>query len=127
MATASAPLIATTELPMPKVQDFTRTYRGGTLMMANGLIFHDLVDEDPQHTIRVRWEYLDATELATVKAAYALIKDTTQFYTPVEGDALLYAVTRPENGSMSITTVVTAGGELAYHVEFEMIESDDAL
>jgi hypothetical protein len=120
MAVATVPTLGATTLPVPKEQSYTLTYRGGTLAMADGSIVHDLVDATARHLFRLRWELLTATELATVKTAYAGVKDATASYKSIEN--VTYTVTRPDGGEMTVDPVVTAAGDVKFNVTIELIE-----
>lgn len=120
MATATTPVLAGYNLPQPKEQSYTMQFRGGTLAMADGSIVHDLVDVTVRHLFRLRWEYLNATQLATIKTAFGAIKDTTASYTSIEN--VTYTVTRPDGGEMAITPEVVAGGEIEFHVTLDLVE-----
>ena len=121
MAVASTPTLGAVALPIPKSQDYTREYRGGTLDMASGKVVHDLIDTSGRHVFRLRWEYLTAAEKTTITTQWDALKNATATYTDVEGNS--YTVTQPEVGAkFDVAIEVTAAGELAYHVGLELRE-----
>jgi hypothetical protein len=120
MAVATIPSLGGTTLPPPKEQHQRRTYRGGTLMMADGSIVHDLTDNTVRHIFRLEFVYLNNAQLGTVAAAWDAIKNTTATYVSIRGGS--YEVTRSDGGEMDVTAVVTAGGDIKFHVSFELIE-----
>lgn len=120
MATATTPTLGGVSLPIPKEQSYARLFRGGTLMMADGSIVHDLVDTTVRYRFRLRWEYLTATEKGTIQTQWDAIKNATATYLSVENAS--HTVTQPEGAEMDVQVEVTAGGELAYHVSLELLE-----
>jgi len=99
---------------------YTRIQRGGTLIMASGKIVHDLVDNTARHRCRLRWSYLTNTELGVVQTAWDAIKASTATYVSVRSTS--HTVTRPEGGELEVVPVVTAGGDLKFHVAMELQE-----
>jgi hypothetical protein len=120
MAVATIPVLGAVTLPPPKEQNYTRLYRGGTLAMADGSLVHDLVDATARHQFRLRWEFLTNTQLNTVVSAWDAIKNTTAVYLSIRGTN--HTVTRPEDGELAVTPVVTAGGDVKFHVSMELVE-----
>lgn len=121
MATATTPTLGGVALAMPKSQDYTRAYRGGTLDMADGSIVHDLVDSSARSLFRLRWEYLTAAEFTVIQTQWDAIKNTTATYVSVTNTS--HTVTQPEVGAgLDVALEVTAAGELAYHVSLELKE-----
>lgn len=121
MAVATAPSLGGTTLAPPKEQNFNRLYRGGTLSMANGAIVHDLVDLTPRHAFKLRWEFISAAQFNTIVGAWDAIKNATATYVTVTGSS--YVVTQPENAQLDITLVTIAGGQIAYHVAMDLVET----
>lgn len=120
MALATIPTLGGTALPPPKEQNYTRLYRGGSLQMANGKLVHDLVDATARHSFSLRWEYINNTQLGTITTAWDAIKNATAVYVSVRNTS--HTVTRPEDGELDVTPVVTGGGDLKFHVSMELIE-----
>jgi len=120
MATASTPTLGGVSLPMPAEQDYWREYRGGTLEMADGSIVHDLVDTTPRHHFRLRWNFATSTQKSTIQTRWDAIKDTTATYVSIEG--VSYTVTQPEGAKLDIKPVVTAGGDIKFHITMELVE-----
>jgi hypothetical protein len=120
MAAATIPSLGGTPLPVPKEQPYRRFYRGGTLMMADGSIVHDLVDNVARHSFSLRWEYKTNAELTTIANAWDAIKNTTATYVSVRNTS--HTVTQPDGAELSITPVVTGGGDLKFHIEMELVE-----
>jgi hypothetical protein len=120
MAAATIPTLGGVALPAPKAQDYTRLYRGGSLVMANGKTIHDLVDATARHKFALRFEYINNTQLGTITTAWDAIKNATATYVSVRNTS--HTVTRPEDGELDITPVVTGGGDLKFHVSMELIE-----
>src|SRR4030095_911219 len=120
MAIATVPSLGGTALPVPKEQPYRRFYRGGTLQMADGSIIHDLVDNVARHSFRLRWEYKTNTELTTIQNAWDPIKTTTATYVSVRIPS--HTVTQPDGADLSVTPVVTAAGDLKFHIEMELVE-----
>lgn len=120
MAIATVPSLGGTALPAPKAQDYTRLYRGGSLQMANGKTVHDLVDATARHRFTLRFEYISNTQLNTITTAWDAIKNATATYVSVRNTS--HTVTRPEDGELDVTPVVTVAGDLKFHVSMELIE-----
>ena len=120
MAVATLPVLGGTTLPPPKSQDYTRLYRGGSLIMADGSIVHDLTDATARRHFRLRWILLDDTDLTTVTNAWDTIKNATAPYISVRNT--LHTVTRPEDGEMEVEIVLAAGGHLRFNVTLELVE-----
>lgn len=121
MAVATTPTLGGVSLPIPKEQAYGRFYRGGTLEMADGSIVHDLVDSTVRYKFRLRWEYLTATQKGTIQTQWDAIKNTTATYVSVENTS--HTVTQPDVGTeLDVTVVVTAAGELKFHVGMELLE-----
>ena len=120
MAVATIPKLGATTLPPPSEQDYTTEYRGGSLQMADGSIVIDLVDATARYRFMLRWKLLTKTQKDALLTAYATIKNTTAVYTSIENTT--HTVTRPDGGAPKITPVVTAGGDIKYNVEFDLIE-----
>lgn len=120
MATATTPTLGGTTLPMPTEQSYEPEYRGGTLNMADGSIVHDLVDTTARYTFHLKWTLLTATEKNTILTAYAGIKNTTATYVSIENAS--HTVTRPEGGKPRVTPRVTAGADIKFDVELDLIE-----
>jgi hypothetical protein len=120
MAVATIPTLGGTALPAPKEQSSKTAYRGGTLIMADGSIVHDLVDPTPRFTFHLEWVYLNVTQLGTLQTAFASIKDTTAVYVSIRNTS--HTVTRTDGGEMSVTPVVTGGGDIKFNVSFDLIE-----
>jgi hypothetical protein len=55
-----------------------------------------------------------------VAGAWDAIKNTTATYLSIRGGS--YEVTRSDGGEMEVTPVVTAGGDIKFHISFELIE-----
>jgi len=120
MAVATIPTLGGVALPAPKSQDYTRLYRGGSLQMANGKIIHDLIDNTARHAFNLRFEFINNTQLGTITTAWDAIKNATATYVSVRNTS--HTVTRPEDGELDVTPVVTAGGDVKYHVSMDLIE-----
>jgi hypothetical protein len=120
MAVATVPVLGGTTLPAPKEQPYRRIYRGGTLIMADGSIVHDLVDATARHLFRLEFVYLTATQLGTVQTAWDAIKNTTATYVSIRNTS--HTVTRPDGAELEIVPVVTAGGDIKFNVTMELIE-----
>lgn len=120
MATATTPTLGGTSLSMPTEQSYEVEYRGGTLKMADGSIVHDLVDTTARYVFRLKWTLRTATQKNAILTAYAGIKNATATYVSVENAS--HTVTRPEGGTPKVTPVVTAGGEIKFDVEIDLIE-----
>lgn len=120
MATATQPSLGGNSLPMPDSQTYEILYRGGTQEMADGSIVHDLVDGTGRYLFHLTWLLLNATELSTLKTAFASIKNATATYVSIENSS--HTVTRVNDGRMNVTPRVTAQGEIAFDVSFDLIE-----
>ena len=120
MAVATLPVLGGTTLPPPQSHDYTRLYRGGTLIMASGRIIHDLTDATPRHRFRLSFIFLSATQLNTLHSAYDAIKNATATYTDIR--AITYTVTRPDGGELDVQAAVVANGEIRYNVTMELVE-----
>jgi hypothetical protein len=120
MAVATIPVLGGTTLPAPKEQSYRRLYRGGTLMMADGSIVHDLTDATARHWFRLEWVYLTSTQLTTIQTAFDGIKNATAIYTSIRN--MTHTVTRTDGGELEITPVVTAAGDIKYNVTMELVE-----
>ena len=120
MAVATIPVLGAYTLPAPKEQNYTRFFRGGTLVMASGKIVHDLVDTSPLHSFSLRWEFLTEGQLNTIIVAWEVIKNATALYTSINGN--IHQVTQPDGAVLDIQPVVTAGAQIRYHVSMELVE-----
>lgn len=120
MAVATIPTLGGTALPPPRDQSYTRLYKGGSLIMADGSVVHDLTDATARHSFRLEWVYLSATQLTTVQNAFDSIKNTTAVYVSIRNTS--HTVTRPDGGDLEVTPVVTAGGDIKFNVSMELVE-----
>lgn len=120
MAIATVPTLGGTTLPMPYEQGVRRQYRGGQLQMADGSIVIDLVDATARHRFSLGFRQITSTELDAIRTGWAAIKNTTATYVSIEN--ISYTVTQPDGASLSWTPVVTAGGEILYNAEMDLIE-----
>jgi hypothetical protein len=120
MAVATLPILGGVTLASAKEQNYKRTYRGGTLQMANGQLVRDLVDPFARHSWRLRWEFITAAQLANIQAAWDGITVAAASFTTMTGTT--YQVIQPDNAELEITLVVTAGGDIKYHVAMELVE-----
>lgn len=120
MAVATIPTLGGSTLPPPKSQDYKRLYKGGSLVMADGSIVHDLVDATARHSFRLEWVLLNATQLTTVQTAFDGIKNTTATYVSIRNTS--HTVTRPDGGELEVTPVVTGGGDIKFNVTMELVE-----
>lgn len=120
MATATTPTLGGTTLPMPVSQEYEPEYRGGALEMADGSIVHDLVDTTARYRFRLKWILLTQTQKNTILTAYAGIKNTTATYVSIENAS--HTVTRPPEGKPKVTPRNTAGADIKFDVELELLE-----
>jgi len=120
MAAATIPTLGATTLPAPKEQGYKRFYRGGTLTMADGSIVHDLTDATARHSFSLRWEYQTSAQLNTIQSAWDAIKNATATYVSVRNTS--HVVTQPDGAQLEVTPVVTALGDLKFHVSMELVE-----
>jgi hypothetical protein len=120
MAPATIPSLGGTTLPPPKSQDYKRFYRGGVLNMADGSLVHDLVDATARHRFTLRWEYRTNADLTTIQTAWDAIKNTTATYVSVRNTS--HTVTQPDSATLDVTPVVTAGGDLKFHIQLDLVE-----
>ena len=121
MAVASSIKLGGVTLPSPKEQTYRRFYRGGVLMMANGAIVTDLVDNTPRHKFHLSFTYCTQAELDTITTQWDAIKNATATYTNIRN--VNFTVTQPDNADMSVTPVVTAGGDIKYNIELDLEET----
>lgn len=120
MATMTTVSLAGTSLPAPAAARRRGGYRGGTLVMADASIVHDLVDTTRRHTFELEWHLITATQLNAIRTAFGAVKDTTGALTWIDGAN--YTVTRPEGGELEDEAVVTAGGDIKYNASLSLIE-----
>jgi len=120
MAVATIPTLGGVTLPPPKDQPYKRLYRGGSLQMADGSIVHDLTDATARHSFRLEWVYLSSTQLTTVQTAFDGIKNATAVYVSIRNTS--HTVTRPDDGELEVTPMVTGDGDIKFNVSMDLVE-----
>lgn len=120
MAVATIPSLGGITLPSPREQPYRRMYRGGTLLMADGSIVHDLTDNTARHSFHLSFILLTLTQLTTVTTQWDAIKNTTATYISIRGQS--FTVTQPDGATLDVTPVVTAGGDIKFNVEMDLEE-----
>jgi hypothetical protein len=90
----SAPTLAGSTLAAPQRYNISRTYRGGTSVMADGSLSTDLVSTTAKRVWELGWDWLTDAQRTTLEAAFDAIKDASGTFVDVSGTS--YTVTLDE-------------------------------
>jgi len=100
----SAPTLAGTTLPSPKVYKRRRTYRGGRTIKANGQMVTDMISTTAKHDFEMAWSALTANEFAAVRTAFDALKNSSGTFVDIYGTT--YTVTlHPDQAELADESV----------------------
>lgn len=100
--------LAGQSLAAPQSYKSTRTYRGGTSVMADGSLVTDLVSTTVKRIWVIGWELLTDAQRTTLETAFDALKDATGTF--VDKDGTSYTVTLDEGAPELECEAVKAAG-----------------
>lgn len=116
----SAPVLGSYTLPIPSGYEQEDAPRGASVQLANGDIGWDLVSTN-KRVFRLSWDAITATEVATLRSAFAAIGSASASYTPPEGGSAVTVRRSPTKPSLVVRRVPNLAWE-RYSTDLELRE-----
>ena len=106
-----APILGGTTLPAVNRDGYKESivYLGGQAEMASGVLAFDLFSTNQKRRVELLWVALTEAEVTTVLGAYALLRTSSQTFTPPVGSAIVVQ----RDGDPTVTWYPAASGPRA--------------